>query len=425
MATLWRPNFAHFLIVTACSSADPSGGNEVWQGVDALEDLACQDECYQQYIEGAALAQGEVWITRNKSLEQCNGNCSVVSESATLAVATIGADGGVENITATPEYASAMSSGVGVSPDGASIFFGYGDPVANQMVFRSLTASGADAGSVTSGSRGTVIGIAADGRAGIFAVADSSQQPGGNIGFDNGNSSLGNNSGSGDVNGVISRVNFDDGGIDTLDAVPFDPQGSSHLFTADATNVYWIGNGTVWSVPRDLKSAPQQNLATIPNQSNCGSSCTVSFPVGLAVSNGVVAWATLSGTDTGCAVGPCDFTNAHCQISTTSALIYDAPGTACMGLAIDDAYAYFAIVVQKTIVEDCCHDDDGGKHTDVFTATSAVARISLTGAPNQPASQIPLDTERFYGPRRLFVDDSFVYGIDPAYVLRVAKSAFP
>lgn len=427
MAALRRSHLAHFLIVIACSSTDPVDGNGDVRGVDVLEHVDCHGQCFEQALEGASLAQGSVWVTRSKSLSSCNGNCTFSSVEDALVHADFG-DAGATVLSTTPTFNQQMSAGVGVTPDGATIFFAHGDPTANHMVFDALATSGADAGHVTAGAAGRVVGVATDGRSAVFAIADA---PASTDQFQWNSSDIGNWTGSGGsidgdagVAGSLYRVDFDDGGVQPQ-AATFDLLGSTHVFAFDATNVFGIGNGNVWKAPLDLSSAPA-SIATVDDSSQCGNGPCTSFslPVGLAVANGVVAWEIMKadfvqGT-------PSYIKPTHCQIFTTvnpAQPIYDST-QGCMGLAIDATDAYFGVVEYRNS-KTCCMQD-GGLEDNNFIVTTSVGRVSLskTSASAPDATLSWGDTTRFYGPRRLFVDANFVYGIDPEFVLRFAKTAF-
>jgi hypothetical protein len=84
----------------------------------------------------------------------------------------------------------------------------------------------------------------------------------------------------------------------------------------------------------------------------------------------------------------------------------------CNGLAIDDQYAYFAIVQ--------VYVPPAGASSAELLGTG-IARVPLAGG---PLEMVPLQSDRWYGARRLIVDDSYVYAIDPSYVLRLRKAAF-
>ena len=53
---------------------------------------------------------------------------------------------------------------------------------------------------------------------------------------------------------------------------------------------------------------------------------------------------------------------------------------------------------------------------------NGIARVPLVGG--GPLQTAPLQADRWYGPRRVLVDDTYVYAIDPNYVLRFPKTAF-
>lgn len=385
------------------------------EGVYALADLSCDNgmNCPQQNTEEASLAGGRVWLTREYSLCPGNNGCTSTGQvKAQVEVAAFGSDGGIRVIESTPEATAdlnAMSAGVGVTADGSAVYFAYDDLVAGSVVVHALTPDGGDAGVITATTTpGVVIGVAADTRAAIVGVAASASggQNSDNASFDFGAS----DSNSAGTSGSLYRVDFADGGI-TPRATTFDTTFTRHLWVADTANVYWIGSGSVWSAPIDLSSAPAGKGAV-----------TGGAPVGIAVANGVVSWSMVLGS-TSCGSGPCTFNALGCQVWSAGTLIYDTSTGAgshdlCFGLATDASDAYFAIVRKETVPCNGC-----GTAEDVFT--TGIGRVSLTGPPTQAPAVFPLATNRFYGPRRFLVDDTYVYGIDPAYVLRIAKSAFP
>ncbi len=187
--------------------------------------------------------------------------------------------------------------------------------------------------------------------------------------------------------------------------------------------IYGIGIGTVWAAPVDLSAAPTTIGQIPPAQtgSACPTGTCVSSGVGIDVANGVVAWSVLQGISI-CNNGPCVFESPSCSVwkngasPTQSTRIYQSAG-ACLGLAIDATYAYFALVESQ--LDTSCN---GCNSYDLFT--TGIARVALNGPDTQKATVLTLDASRLYGPRRFFADDTYVYGVDPAYVLRIPKSAF-
>jgi hypothetical protein len=383
------------------------GGSSI-EGVFALADKSCDTDgnCASENTEGASLANGVVWLTREYSLcpgtQGCNGNTA--NMNAEVAVASFGGDGGVTVIESTPKVnatLNAMSAGVGVTNDGSTVYFAHDDLDAGSVVVHALASNGDDAGVVTLPSiSGLVVGVAADTRAAIVAIAAGSN----GTSSDTGGFDFGGNSGN-NPTGNLYRIDFEDGGV-TPQSASFDTTDSAHLFTADAANVYWIGGGAVWSAPRDLSTTTK--ISTIASGTG----------IGLAVNSSGVVWSALQGTS-GCSGNTCGFTNGGCDVWNNGNLIFQS-SSLCMGLAADATNAYFAIVeVQQTQCDNC----QNGTSTEL--ATTGIARISLAGGASQTPSVLTLSSSRLYGPRRFFVDDTYVYGIDPAYVLRVAKTAFP
>jgi hypothetical protein len=414
---LRRTNLAHVLIATACSSADPSTAPGPIQGVSALEQLDCNGYCAEEYVAGAAVGQGTMWITRARDIPNSNGGMH--ADDAQLALVDF-ADAGIIILAKTPTYAttnfgSVASSNVGVTADGSKLYFAYDDRNASKVVLQ----DGLDGGSQQLGPDGVVVGVAAQPTSAVVAVVPSccgmSCGSGcfNSSGFDQGSGTF-NPNGSSDAGAVLYGVNFADGGV-MQRTVGIDAQVSVHNFTSDGANVYWIGGGQLWTMPQDFTAAPMASPATIAG-----------YPVGLSTSNGVVAWATVRGTTgTNCS-GPCPFTPQGYDIASTNGPIYTAQSSTqfCLGLAIDATYAYFAITEQRT-TSNCCNDQDGGPNINTDIYTTGIARVSLTGGASQTPSVIPFSTNRMYGPRRFFVDDTFVYGVDAAFVLRIAKTAFP
>lgn len=60
----------------------------------------------------------------------------------------------------------------------------------------------------------------------------------------------------------------------------------------------------------------------------------------------------------------------------------------------------------------------GQEHSVTFLVGTRIGRVPLAGG---SAEFIDVAGTQYYGPRRVLVDDTFVYGIDPRVVLRVRK----
>jgi len=244
------------------------------------------------------------------------------------------------------------------------------------------------------------VGVVGDTRAAIIGVG-----PAGQSGDDQGGFYFPGNPAT--ASGTLYRVDFADGGVKPL-STSFDTVFASNLLVSDAANVYWIGSSKVWSAPRDVSAATQVGAITSGTA------------VGLAVAGGVVSWAAVLGSSS-CG-NACTFIAQGCQVFSASTMIYDTTTTSkalCLGLATDATNAYFAVVEIRELPT--CTSNCGDSPQAV---TTGIARVSLAGPATQQPVVFPIQTDRMYGPRRFFVDDTYVYGIDPAYVVRVPKSAF-
>lgn len=423
MAAL-RRTYVACVLTAACSSADPSTDTASFQGVLAIDLVTnCNGACPEENVVGAALAQGSVWVTRSQTEFSCpnNSNCSISSTATALAEVSF-QDGGtlsvLDDVPPFPNAGSLAWSGVDVASDGSLAYFVYADPIANHMVYQGF-AGAADAGHVTQSTFGHVVGVVADQSAVVSAISPPPNNVGDwNQALDDGAFTGGGGPGD-DTTASLYRVDLADGGISPARAVPMDTMASRHVLTSDATSVYGVGGGHVWTVPRDL-SSPPTNIAVVPTGSNgcMNGSCQLIAPVGISVAGSNVVTAFLSATSLGGNQNTQPaITPTRCQIFNGGTAIFDVAQKGCAGVAADATYAYFAIVEQKQVTESCCG-------TQYYLATTSIARISLTGASTQVPSMIPINTTRFYGPRRFLVDDAFLYGIDPAYVFRIAKTSF-
>ena len=274
---------------------------------------------------------------------------------------------------------------------------------------------------------GVVMGVAAPSAEGaVIGVVPSccGSQCGGSMGcnsssgFDTGNFSFEfTGFGPADAGGVLYGFNFVDGEVSRLPASFDMEEMSNHLrLVSDAANVYWVGGGTVWSVPLDLLSSPMTP--------RLGRSGQVRFPSASSTSKGVVAWSAMQGTNN-CGNGPpAAFQPTGCTVATTTGTIYPSRASCVWASPVDATNAYFAIIEPRT-TSTCCNSQDGGPNINNYIVTTGIARVSLTGTPQQTPSILSFSTDRMYGPRRFLADDTYVYGIDPAYALRIPKSAFP
>ncbi len=425
MDTLRRPHIAHVLIVCACSGTDPSAGGTTIEGVHALESLTCgSGNCPEENTAGAALARGHVWFSRDYSYCPNNGGmCPTNTLHVGFAEAAFGSDGGVSLIEQTPDtQGTNLSSGVGVAVDESVAYFAYTND-AKGLVLVHGVSNGADAGVGQIAQQGYITGVVADGRSAVVGVISNnntgtyqSEQVDQGSGGGLATGGLGNN-----PNGTLYRMNLDDGGV-AQQSAPFDFTITHHLMVSSGSSIYGIGTSTVWVAPVDLSAAPTAVGQIPPAQTGtaCTSGACISSGVGIDAANGVVAWSVLQGSSI-CNNGPCTFGSPICSVwkngasPSQSTRIYQAAG-ACLGLAIDATHAYFALVETRPSSCTNCNSYD--------LYTTGIARIALDGPDTQQPTVLKLDSTRFYGPRRFFADDTYVYGIDPAYVLRIPKSAF-
>ncbi|HSQ63197.1 MAG TPA: hypothetical protein VLM85_08270 [Polyangiaceae bacterium] len=400
MAALRRAHLAHFLIAASCSAVAPATSGTI-EGVAAIEFIPCSSnqQCTNENVSGAALSPGAAWVTRFTST---GGNPS--DNSVQLERLTFDGDAGATVVKSIP---TAMLSDVAVTPDGANVYFLGVEQGGQVAMLRALSAAGADRAPIALPSNqgcGDVPGLLADPGAVTVGVGGSGgPSQGGNNDPDVSYWLQGTSSIPSDVRGgFVARVNVDDGGVGPTQPTTFVITYSHHLMAADATNVYWVAGpspqGEVHMAPRDL-SATESQLAVISSGA---------APVGLAAANGKVAWsstADLFGTTPGC------------WIWQSSVLVFQSTTSWCMGLAIDATDAYFATVEMRSFT-------DNSGQTQTFLAATGMARVSLAGPAQQTPHVLALTTDRIFGPRRILVDSQYVYGIDPAYVLRAPKSAF-
>ncbi|HZT53649.1 MAG TPA: hypothetical protein VE995_04635 [Gaiellaceae bacterium] len=197
--------------------------------------------------------------------------------------------------------------------------------------------------------------------------------------------------------------------------VRFDVGNSVHVLAQSSTNVYWLDAtavapnlGRVMQASKASWTAGQgQRLADVPSMAGQARAL-----VGIAANDAYVAWAAAPMPGPG---------QSGCWVwaagaDGTARRIYDGPQgpqqPMCHGLAVDAQFAYFAIV---TVVSQT-NDPQGN-----WLMGTGIGRVPLAGGPAQTVS---LQSGRWYGPRRVLVDEQYVYAIDPSYVVRVPKSAF-
>jgi len=194
--------------------------------------------------------------------------------------------------------------------------------------------------------------------------------------------------------------------------INFFPGLMVHVLAQSTTSIYWVDSTHTGTDLARVMSATKTPSATPPGQRVAGvpamdNGLAVGI-VGLAASDKLVAWAAAPfpspGTD-GCWIWVTTPTGAPLEIYNSDA--EPTPFT-CSGLAIDDQYAYFAMVSTTNL------------QSPVLVGTG-IGRVPLAGGLLQTA---PLQSDRWYGPRRVLVDATYVYALDPSYVLRFPKDLF-
>jgi hypothetical protein len=196
----------------------------------------------------------------------------------------------------------------------------------------------------------------------------------------------------------------------------FFPGYLQHVLAQSSTEVYWADSARVGADTGRVMAASKAAWATDPGRRVGGidlDETDVGF-VGLAANDAYVAWSAAAlpyPGSTGCWVwvAPVGGGAARMLFDSTQA----TTSFLCNGLAIDDQYVYFAQVD--------VYVPPAGPSSSVLVG-NAIVRVPLSaqGAPQV----ISVQSDRWYGPRRLLVDDTYVYAIDPSYVMRLPKSAF-
>jgi hypothetical protein len=198
----------------------------------------------------------------------------------------------------------------------------------------------------------------------------------------------------------------------------FFPGYLQHVLAQSATEVFWADSAPVgqeagrvmaaskatWTTDLGHRIGGIQNVGDIP----------VGF-VGLAATDTTVAWA---------AAGPPYFGSRGCWVWVApasgvgnSTLIFDSTQATtpflCNGVALDDQFVYVAMVE--------VYVPPAGPGSSVLLG-KGIVRVPISG--QGQAQVVPLQSDRWYGARRLLVDQGYVYAIDPSYVMRIPKSAF-
>jgi hypothetical protein len=197
--------------------------------------------------------------------------------------------------------------------------------------------------------------------------------------------------------------------------ITFFPGLMQHVLAQSSTEVYWVDSAPVVTDLGRVMAASKSSWASDIGHRVGGIQAVPGVPtgfVGLAANDSYVAWSVAPEPypgSTGCWVWSSLKDGTPKEIFDSD---LEPTSFSCSGLAIDDTYAYFATVE--------VYVPPAGVDSSVLLGTG-IARVLLTGG---PLETVPLQTDRWYGPRRVLVDDTYVYAIDPSYVLRFPKTAF-
>jgi hypothetical protein len=196
--------------------------------------------------------------------------------------------------------------------------------------------------------------------------------------------------------------------------VTFLPGFMQHVLAQDTTQVYWVDSTHVGTNLGRVMTASKTAWATDPGRAVGVLQPEPGLPtgfVGLAASDSYVVWAAAPEPSPG-AFGCWVWSSQKGTAAPVEIFDSDLAQTkfACNGLAIDDTYAYF------TTVE--VYIPPGG---DPVLRGTGVGRVPLAGG---PLLTVALESDRWYGARRLLVDAEYLYALDPNYVLRFPKTVF-
>jgi hypothetical protein len=203
--------------------------------------------------------------------------------------------------------------------------------------------------------------------------------------------------------------------LDVTGGITFFPGFMMHVLAQSSTEVYWVDSAPVGPDLARVMAATKADWTTDPGRRIGGIQARPDQPtgfVGLAASDSYVAWAAAPepyyGTS-GCWVWASAKDGAAKEIFDSDT---EQTSFSCSGLAIDDTYAYFTMVHVAI--------PPAGPDSAILLG-SGIARVPLAGG---ALETVPLTSDRWYGARRVLVDDTYVYALDPSYVLRFPKTAF-
>lgn len=175
-----------------------------------------------------------------------------------------------------------------------------------------------------------------------------------------------------------------------------------HTLVDAGSSLCWLDGSHVSCAPKGWATGPVPAPTMLDRGTQVPAHWTL---VAIAAHGSTLAWAAApdpSPGTTGCMI----WTSQNGGAATPA---YDGSQASffCHGLAVDDAYVYVTMNAVPTGSGQVVGD--------------GIARAPIAGGSLQT---LPLQSQRWYGPRRVLVDDTYVYAVDPSYVVRVPKSAF-
>jgi hypothetical protein len=263
--------------------------------------------------------------------------------------------------------------------------------------------------------QGSAMGLAADEQALYVAVLSTSQAGGGFVSPDE-STWPGTSLNVGTLPGDMFRIARDDGGVQSagMGNKGFAFGYARHLVVQDARYVYTVTADSptapviLMRIAKSSWAAGPTPVATIVNDASMG-------VAGLAYRGSTLAWTAAhtprSGTS-GCAIGTLE-TDSDGGPPGPIKILLQATTYSCWGLALDATHAYFTVVHAYST----SNGSNGGQQQTQLVGTR-IGRVPLAGGSPE---FMDVGDAKYYGPRRVLVDDTFVYGIDPRVVLRFRK----
>jgi hypothetical protein len=189
-----------------------------------------------------------------------------------------------------------------------------------------------------------------------------------------------------------------------------DCQGANRCYAASGGSLFWFNTKQIMTVATSGGSVA--TFSTLAPGSN------LSSPVGIAASPTKIAWAASINYLTPTSMPPqgCQITVADPATPSSATAILTTSRFSCMDVAIDDTYAYFAIV---SVTQN--GDTNGGGNPPLVVHGDGVGRVPLAGGQLESLALGFVATKG--GPRRIYLDATSLYAVDPQVIGKIAKTA--